>query len=629
MKNNNETRSEGEAAGAAKPLETSLRDRVWPWFVVGITTLIYLIGRRLPIPGVELPNDAGRSWILRSLSDHWYPDLSLFGLGILWLVVLQLGLELFVTREHHDDLPKWTRLSFVAYLAISAIAAYTTCNRYLAGGGDRIVLAEIPEEHTTMAFVTLFFGSVVIWVLASWLTRTGIGHGALVLLAVDGIVTGSRVLWYAAQAHNGLVRGLVPALIVGVFMVVPIMISSIVMRRRQPNAWPVFLKDRFPLLSSLDYVMLPFVPAFVIWQLVPGALFLQSIRSLDSVMASWKVVGLPVLTTVLAAWLATWWRRRTEPNGDGHGIWPVVAVICVPAAIVLVGGGWVNDNARLEREIQEAQAEAVRENPMRSNNDHMVVLSAEDGEPTDAEIIRRRLSGMRITAIPIEVSPNRIVLRLRRVAQVEELMRSVLARSFTLHLVPDDQRPVQPRATDADLDASIRITEASSRGSEPELESSDRAALRSLLETRDLPEGTTIGFTRTWRRRDDHWRLYFRPLLVEAEPSMSLDDAADSRISYDETTGSPVVNIELGPRGTSEFAQLTSASVGRRLALIRGDEVLMAPLIQERVSGGRIRVDMGFRAPHDTLRREAQDMVVTLRSGVLGGSWRLVEARQL
>jgi len=63
----------------------------------------------------------------------------------------------------------------------------------------------------------------------------------------------------------------------------------------------------------------------------------------------------------------------------------------------------------------------------------------------------------------------------------------------------------------------------------------------------------------------------------------------------------------LGPA----FEQITGANVKKRLAIILDNHVYSAPVIQERIAGGRAQITGRF----DT--KEASDLAIVLRAGAL------------
>ena len=52
----------------------------------------------------------------------------------------------------------------------------------------------------------------------------------------------------------------------------------------------------------------------------------------------------------------------------------------------------------------------------------------------------------------------------------------------------------------------------------------------------------------------------------------------------------PYVSVDFNRRGATEFAQITGENVKRRLAIILDDVVRSAPVIQERIGGGKAQI---------------------------------------
>src|SRR5439155_511518 len=80
-------------------------------------------------------------------------------------------------------------------------------------------------------------------------------------------------------------------------------------------------------------------------------------------------------------------------------------------------------------------------------------------------------------------------------------------------------------------------------------------------------------------------------------------------------------NFVLDARGTKEFGEITSANVGRQLAIVLDGVVEAAPVIEDPLTGGRrlIRGHFDFT--------EAQDLANVLRNGALPAPLKLIEER--
>ena len=79
--------------------------------------------------------------------------------------------------------------------------------------------------------------------------------------------------------------------------------------------------------------------------------------------------------------------------------------------------------------------------------------------------------------------------------------------------------------------------------------------------------------------------------LGETLLTLGPGDVETVGVSNDAFTGMPFVEIALGPEAAEAFAQITGSRVGEAIAIMLGDRVLMAPVIQSPVTGGRISLD--------------------------------------
>ncbi len=81
------------------------------------------------------------------------------------------------------------------------------------------------------------------------------------------------------------------------------------------------------------------------------------------------------------------------------------------------------------------------------------------------------------------------------------------------------------------------------------------------------------------------------------------------------------VSMKLAGKGQSDFARVTSANVGRQLAIVLDNTVRSAPSIRERIPGGTASITGTFTA------NEAKDLEIVLKAGALPAPVRIVEER--
>ncbi len=111
------------------------------------------------------------------------------------------------------------------------------------------------------------------------------------------------------------------------------------------------------------------------------------------------------------------------------------------------------------------------------------------------------------------------------------------------------------------------------------------------------------------------------PFLLQEKTMMTGEFIKDARVALDSQFHEPYVAMEFTDVGAKLFEQITAANVKKRLAIILDNNVYSAPVIQERIAGGRAQITGRF----DT--KEASDLAIVLRSGALPAPVKILEQR--
>lgn len=111
---------------------------------------------------------------------------------------------------------------------------------------------------------------------------------------------------------------------------------------------------------------------------------------------------------------------------------------------------------------------------------------------------------------------------------------------------------------------------------------------------------------------EPRWRTYFLRRAVELAGS----SVANATMYWNQTTGRPEVLVEFDRWGANRFEDMTGKNVGRKMAIILDDKVSSAPVIQDKIGGGRSSITMGGGNDRE-IQREAQDLVNVLKTGSL------------
>ncbi|MFH0795497.1 MAG: protein translocase subunit SecD [Candidatus Omnitrophota bacterium] len=100
------------------------------------------------------------------------------------------------------------------------------------------------------------------------------------------------------------------------------------------------------------------------------------------------------------------------------------------------------------------------------------------------------------------------------------------------------------------------------------------------------------------------------PFLVQAEPLLTGQELKNARLSYAEGA-LPVVDLELNSAAGKKFAEITATNVNRRLAIVLDGIIQSAPVIRERIPGGRAQISGRFTT------QEADTLAKILDAGAL------------
>lgn len=98
-------------------------------------------------------------------------------------------------------------------------------------------------------------------------------------------------------------------------------------------------------------------------------------------------------------------------------------------------------------------------------------------------------------------------------------------------------------------------------------------------------------------------------------------DLQSADVSFDQTTGKPVVVLEFTKEGVDKFGALTKKNVGKPLPILLDEQVISAPIVQQIITGGNAQITGDFTLD------QAQNLAIQLNAGALPVPVKLVEQR--
>ncbi len=218
-------------------------------------------------------------------------------------------------------------------------------------------------------------------------------------------------------------------------------------------------------------------------------------------------------------------------------------------------------------------------------------------------------------------------LELRMVEDGSETMKAIYARVF------GELRLDHPGRSDADILDQHLVTDPEGIGAEVDTwrheelgatysdwyltaedgESSGRERLAAYLAANPLCAGCAWGFEEERPREGSSTpkRTTWRTYLLRRDVVLDGSSVKGARVEASPVDGSPQVSVELDREGAARFADATGAHRGHKLAIILDDRVMSAPVIMDRIPGGRFWLTLGAGDPR-ALANQAEDLAICL-----------------
>jgi preprotein translocase subunit SecD len=128
-----------------------------------------------------------------------------------------------------------------------------------------------------------------------------------------------------------------------------------------------------------------------------------------------------------------------------------------------------------------------------------------------------------------------------------------------------------------------------------------------------------------YQMRDDGSERRDTPYVLKSPAMIGGDDINDAFVQWDRL-GDPYVSLEFKSVGGKKFGQVTGDNVGKRFAIVLDGEIQSAPVIREKISGGRAQISMGS-GDINNMQNEAQVLSMVLRTGALPAPVTISEVR--
>jgi preprotein translocase subunit SecD len=109
--------------------------------------------------------------------------------------------------------------------------------------------------------------------------------------------------------------------------------------------------------------------------------------------------------------------------------------------------------------------------------------------------------------------------------------------------------------------------------------------------------------------------------MVNKSPELTGGVVTDAQATLDPSTSSPIVNMEMNSEGATDWARITGANVGKRIAIMLDGVVFTAPNVKGKIPGGRSQIEGSENLD------EAKLLEIVLKAGALPAPVDVIEER--
>ena len=113
----------------------------------------------------------------------------------------------------------------------------------------------------------------------------------------------------------------------------------------------------------------------------------------------------------------------------------------------------------------------------------------------------------------------------------------------------------------------------------------------------------------------------FQMYMVNKTPELTGGVVTDANANIDPSTSAPIVNMTMNSEGATDWARITGANVGKRIAIMLDGVVFTAPNVKGKIPGGRSQIEGS-----ESLE-EAKLLEIVLKAGALPAPVDIIEER--
>ena len=154
----------------------------------------------------------------------------------------------------------------------------------------------------------------------------------------------------------------------------------------------------------------------------------------------------------------------------------------------------------------------------------------------------------------------------------------------------------------------------------------DKDRVVRLLNRPEVQQIIPLDFEFLWSAKSQAFQngqKFYLLYAVKKSSELTGSVITNAQASVDPEDNRPIVNMEMNSEGARDWARITGANIGKRVAIIMDKGIFSAPVVQAKITGGRSRIT-GMDSPG-----EARLLEIVLKAGALPAPVSIIEQRSI
>ncbi|MEP0861518.1 MAG: protein translocase subunit SecD [Ignavibacterium sp.] len=172
---------------------------------------------------------------------------------------------------------------------------------------------------------------------------------------------------------------------------------------------------------------------------------------------------------------------------------------------------------------------------------------------------------------------------------------------------------------------SVALLDPQGRSADAFVKEDDRNKIQRWLSLpevkKEIPDNVEFVFSaKPVSTTQDGKKVYFM-YMVNKQPELTGGVVTNAVATLDPNSSAPIVNMEMNSEGAVEWARITGANIGKRIAIMLDGKVFSAPVVRGKIPGGRSQIE-GMENLD-----EAKLLEIVLKAGALPAPVDVIEER--